>query len=336
MKIQFFSNVAGTALLVGAIVAGSLIGHVSPATGESLSSGIDPLILALVSLLFFEIRFSAIRKARENLRFLAVAWSANFLIIPVIGFAIAWLVLRDQPPFFLGLLIYFMAPCTDWFLGFTRMARGNTALGAALIPVNLLSQLLLYPIYLGLFARTATGTAVGSLFDTLLHWFLIPLAAASVAHLLLRRLLPTRGFEALLSLVGKAIPLVIAALVLAIFAAHIGTILEHHRTFLLILAAVFVFFLLTYFLGETLSKVFHFAHPEHALLTMTTAARNAPLMLGVTMAAFPDQPLIYAAIIIGMLVEFPHLTALKHLLLRKEPSQREGHAKPLEATESLA
>lgn len=50
----------------------------------------------------------------------------------------------------------------------------------------------------------------------------------------------------------------------------------------------------------------------------TTAARNAPLMLGLTTAAFPDQPLIYAALVIGMLVEFSHLTALKHLLLRKK------------------
>jgi hypothetical protein len=40
-------------------------------------------------------------------------------------------------------------------------------------------------------------------------------------------------------------------------------------------------------------------------------------MLGLTMAALPNQPLIYAALIIGMLVEFPHLTALKHLLLRR-------------------
>jgi hypothetical protein len=32
----------------------------------------------------------------------------------------------------------------------------------------------------------------------------------------------------------------------------------------------------------------------------------------------PDQPLIYAAFIIGMLLEFPHLTVLKHLMLRTE------------------
>ena len=48
----------------------------------------------------------------------------------------------------------------------------------------------------------------------------------------------------------------------------------------------------------------------------------------------PDQPLIYAAIIIGMLVEFPHLTALSYLLLRKKspanprPPQAEAAAQP--------
>lgn len=35
---------------------------------------------------------------------------------------------------------------------------------------------------------------------------------------------------------------------------------------------------------------------------------------------FRDQPLIYAALIIGMLVEFPNLAVLKHLMLRTERS----------------
>lgn len=48
---------------------------------------------------------------------------------------------------------------------------------------------------------------------------------------------------------------------------------------------------------------------------MSLAARNAPLMLAVTMAAIPNQPLIYAALVIGMLVEFPHLTVLQRVLL---------------------
>ena len=47
---------------------------------------------------------------------------------------------------------------------------------------------------------------------------------------------------------------------------------------------------------------------------MTTAARNSPLILGLATIALPDQPLVYAALIIGMLLEFPHLTVLSRIL----------------------
>ena len=237
------------------------------------------------------------------------------LLIPTIGFLITSL-FAGQPLFFTGLLIYFIAPCTDWFLGYTKLAKGNVSLGTVLLPINLVSQLLLYPIYLALFAREKVGVDIASIGDTLLHWFLIPLMVAVLVHIVLKKFMPKSKFEHLLSLVGKTIPFVIAILVALIFSANIGTILEHVNTFVIIFVAVFVFFVVTYFLGEWLSRIFKFGYPEHALLTMTTAARNAPLMLSVTAVAFPNQPLIYAALVTGMLVEFPHLTALKHLLLR--------------------
>lgn len=108
----------------------------------------------------------------------------------------------------------------------------------------------------------------------------------------------------------------IALLVLQIFAGNVPVILAHSAVFAWLLLAVFAFFATTFFLGEGISRLFRLRYPEHALLTMTIAARNAPLMLAVTMAALPGQPLVYAALVIGMLVEFPHLTALWRLLLR--------------------
>ena len=68
---------------------------------------------------------------------------------------------------------------------------------------------------------------------------------------------------------------------------------------------------------DVLVRVFRLPYPQQALLAMTTAARNAPLMLAVTAVAIPDQPLTLATIVIGMLVEFPHLTALKQVLLAR-------------------
>lgn len=229
---------------------------------------------------------------------------------------IAFLFLSGQPLFFTGLVIYFMAPCTDWFLGFTRLAKGNTALGAVLLPINMITQLLLYPVYLYLFAEGVAPVGASAIEDTLLQWFLAPFATAIALHQILKAVLLPALFSRLLAWVGVAIPFVIALLIMEIFAANIGVMIEHASIFAIMLAAIFLFFVATFVVGEVVSKITGLAYPEHALLTITTAARNAPMMLGLTAIAMPDQPLVYAAIVIGMLLEFPHLTALRQILLR--------------------
>ncbi|MEO0372886.1 MAG: arsenic resistance protein, partial [Pseudomonadota bacterium] len=92
----------------------------------------------------------------------------------------------------------------------------------------------------------------------------------------------------------------------------------------LVMLSIFVFFAATYVMAEGMARVFDLPYPEQALLAMTTAARNAPLMLAVTAVAIPDQPVIYAALVIGMLVEFPHLAGLKQVLLAKAARQGQG------------
>ena len=313
---RFATGVGTTLLLIAAIVAGAIIGRVSPSSGQILGGAIDYTVLLLVGLLIFEVRFSAIRESWSNARFIAIAWTTNFILVPTIGFAIASLFLSGQPLFFTGLIIYFMAPCTDWVLGFTRLAKGDTALGAVLLPINMITQLLLYPVYLTLFADGVSPVDTGTIGWTLLQWFVLPFATAIVLHQILASALPAAMFERLLAWVGYMIPFVIALLIVEVFAAHIGVIIEHSSIFAIMLGAIFLFFVATFIVGEIMSKLARLPYPQHALLTMTTAARNAPMMLGITAIAMPDQPLIYAAIVIGMLVEFPHLTALRQILIR--------------------
>jgi len=314
---RLLSNFGTTLLILFGIAFGAWFGRYSPSTAATTAGFVDPLIIALVSILFFEVSFGKLPEARSHLRFLLIAWVANFILIPLIGWGIASLFFSGKPLLYIGLLIYFIAPCTDWFLGFTRLAKGNTALGAVLLPINLITQLLLFPVYLWLFAGKETGIDIAGIGQTLWQWFLMPFIGAVLAHQILKRVLPENVFGKILRLANGLVPFVIAALVTCIFSGNISIILENISAFLMILAAVFLFFIATFFLGDFLSRCFKLAYPEHALLSMTTAARNAPLMLGLTTAVFPDQPLIYAALIIGMLVEFPHLTALKHLLLRQ-------------------
>jgi ACR3 family arsenite transporter len=311
-----------SALFLAAIGAGSLLGTVSPAVGERLGDGVDATLLVLLWLLFFEVRLNEVARLRSAPRFLLVAWCANFLLIPVIGFAVAALFLSGEPLLFTGLMIYLVAPCTDWFLGFTRLAGGNTTLGVVLLPINLVSQVLLFPVFLFLFARVSGDIDPGALAESLWMWFLLPAVLALASRALLGRVLPAAVFARLLRGAAATIPLVLAALIVQIFAAHIGAILDHADAFVVVLVALVVFFAATYAVGNLLSTLFGFEYPEHALLAMTTAARNAPLMLALTMVALPGQPLVYAAIVIGMLVEFPHLTAIRALLLRRRQVQQ--------------
>lgn len=313
----------GTAvLLVAAIVIGSALGLFLSPSQEAMSQSIDVTILGMIGLLFFELRLSSVFRAFGNLRFLAIAWGANFLVVPLVGFAIATLVFPDEPLLFIGLMLYFLAPCTDWFLAFTRMAQGDTELGAALIPINLVTQLLLFPLWLWLFTPTTSLVDVGAVAELLVQWFLLPLVIAQTLRMGLERLLPATRMERASAWTGHLLPLVLAALVLQIFASRVGGITSQIDVIALVAGAVLLFFGTIFFIGFGTARLARLAYPQHALLSMTLAARNAPLMLALATVAIPNQPLLLAVIVVGMLIEIPLLTVLKHLLLRRHPIQK--------------
>ena len=304
-------------LLVSAIVLGSAMGHFQPSVGEWLGGLVDYTLLGLVGLLFFGVRFSALRElGRHSVGFLAIALLANFILVPFLGYGIASLFLSAHPLFMVGIVIYFMSPCTDWFLSFTKLSGGNVALGTALIPINMITQLLLYPVYLELFTSNVVQIETATVSGSLWQWFLLPLIMAILARQILAKVLTSTQFEAIVKIADEATLWVTSLLVLQIFAGNISVLENHLSVFIWALLAVFVFFLLTWLLGEVLSHLFKLHYPEYALLTMTIASRNAPMMLAITVAVLPNQPIIYAALVMGMLIEFPHLTLLRRLLLR--------------------
>lgn len=322
-RVQANAEPFGTAaLLVAAIVIGSMLGLIVPPAQKAMSHSIDVTLLAMIGLLFFELRMSAIFKAFGSLRFLALAWSANFLVVPIVGFAIASITLSGEPVLFVGLMIYFLAPCTDWFLAFTRMAHGDSELGAALIPINLLTQLLLFPLWLLFLMPSDSLVEVGAIAGLLVQWFLLPLVIAQTLRFGLERFLPQHQMERVQKWTGQLLPLVLAALVLQIFASRIGVIAGNISVFALIAIAVLLFFSTIYWVGFGIGQLSRLSYPQNALLSMTLAARNAPLMIALTAVAIPEQPLLLAVIVVGMLVEIPLLTVLREILLRRNPIRK--------------
>jgi len=309
-----------TALLLGAIVAGGLLGALAPDLGTVLAGGVDPSILLLVGALFFTLRLDGIRSLRRSPRTMLLALGMNFLLIPPI--AIALTLLLPGEALRLGVLIYCLAPCTDWFLGFTRLAGGDTTTGAALIPVQLTLQLALYPLWLALFAGRHVEATAAQAVPALLTWFALPAVVGLATRLVVHAAIPRRRRDRTVDAVGRGIPLIVAALIVCLFAGNVRAILADPASFAGVLVVVFLFFAVAYVLGEAMSRLARLRPAEHVLLTMTTSARNAPLMLAVTTVALPGQPVVYAGIVLGMLIEFPHLTALAHLLRRRRPRAR--------------
>lgn len=304
-----------TAAFLAAIILGSLFGALAPAAAEQVSGVGDPLILVLVAALFFTLRFEGFSALRRAPRTVLLTLGVNFLAIPFIAFALTALLPNDALR--LGVLIYLLAPCTDWFLGFTRLAGGDTTIGAALIPVQLGIQLMLYPVWLSLFAGEQVATTVSAL-SMLLTWFVLPAAIGVGLRVLVRFVFAARWRRRLVDAVDRVVPAIIAAVIFVIFAGNVGTILTNPESFAWVLLVVLLFFVVTYVLGEAVARLFRLRHSEYALLTVSSSARNAPLMLAMTTIALPDQHVVHAAIILGMLIEFPHLTAITQLLRRRQ------------------
>lgn len=306
-----------TILFLMMIGLGSLVGIFIPSFGEILGNYTDYMLLTLMFLIFLSVPFENLFQSIKDTKALGIILVTNFLIIPIIGFLLSSVFFWNNELIMLGLLIYFMAPCTDWFLGFTKIAKGNVSLGSILLPINMIIQLLMYPVYLFVFMGQRVNVDLTDMFSTLLDWFLIPFILGVVLHFVLLKVLKNKTFKKFEFGLEEIVNVVLYVIVFSIFAVNIQIIVDNVLMFPLLLLAVFLFFVIVFFVVEFISKYFKFSHENLVLFSMTTSARNAPMMLGITLSVFPNEPLVHAAIIIGMLIEFPHLSALSGILLNK-------------------
>jgi ACR3 family arsenite transporter len=63
-------------------------------------------------------------------------------------------------------------------------------------------------------------------------------------------------------------------------------------------------------------RVLDFTYEEVACLNCTILSRNSPTALAIAVVAFPNEPLIPLALVIGPLLELPLLAVVSRALLR--------------------
>jgi len=296
-------------ILIAAVLVGFFIGTVFVEFSNYSDSILYVSIIVLVYSVMLGVPHQKILSAFKNIKFFGIAWFANFVIIPLIAWGLALIFLGNHPLIYIGFIMYMVTPCTDWFLIFTSMAKGDVPLGLALLPTNLILQVLLIPVYLILFA----GKFVSIPFLTFLETLGIFLAM--LTRVTLSKIKTHEWAHNFIDTIVSPFQLIILTIVLFVmFAGNTTIIFNNLGPLSLIFIPVIIFFIVSFIMAQLLSKGFHLNYRECALLTCTTAARNSPLVLAIAIGLFPTQPLIHVAIIIGVLIELPLLIGVVRAL----------------------
>ncbi len=166
-----------------AILLGFGAGHVWPEWASLMEALLWPALAALLFVTFCQISIRKIGEAFTDTRFLTAAAGGNFLVIPLIVWGLL-IFLPDIAAIQLGVAMVLLVPCIDWFISFTHLGRGAASHAVAFVPLSLLLQFLLLPVWLFLFFGRDFAVSLAS-FDLLTAFFLLivlPLLLAGITR----------------------------------------------------------------------------------------------------------------------------------------------------------
>ena len=277
---------------------------------------IMPSLMVMLFLVFIQIPIKNITESFKNIKFTLTSICINFIWTPILVFILGRIFLNNNPDLLIGFVMLMVTPCTDWYLIFTGIAKGNVALGASILPLNLILQLILLPVYVFLIGRSSVQMDVLNLLNGVIVSLIIPLFGA----LIYRKLAISKNgidyFEK--NIVSKACDYQSYFLNIAIvfmFASQGKILLKNPQILLQLLIPVLLFFIINLIVGQFVVRNLHLNHEDGVALNLTTLARNSPIALAIAVATFPNKPLISLALIIGPLIELPVLFIVSKILL---------------------
>ena len=289
-------------IIFSAIIIGLLFSNV-----QILADNTEHLINVFLCLmlygLFLEVPLDELKDSFKNIKFTSTSLLINFLWTPLFGYFIGSLFLRGNVDILIGFFMLILTPCTDWYLVFTKMAKGDLTLSLSILPINLILQIILLPIYLILFFSTSNSMDYSQLAYSLLIVIVIPFVSAQITKWILNSNLKERAKE----LMGNLQIWFLSLAVFCIFASQGELLFENLNSIVTLFIPLIIFFTVNTVMDLLLSQCINFTYPEYASLTMTTLARNSPLALAIAINSFRGHELISIALVIGPLIELPIL-----------------------------
>ncbi len=289
-------------IYLAAIVCGLALGSVASGVAPRFETLLWPVLAALLYTTFVQVPLLHVRDAFRDRRFVLAILLGNFVLIPLlVWLALQWL--PDDPALQLGVLLVLLVPCTDWFITFTQLGRGNTARAIAVTPLNLLTQLLLLPIYLWLMLPAADFSAALKTEE------MLPAALALIGFPLLAAALTERWVEAKAErtvwrerLGWWPVPL-LAVVVFLIAGAQVGTVLDAGPVLLTVLPVFVGFLLVAALLALGLTQWLRLPLEAGRTLAFSLGTRNSFVVLPFALALPVGWETTVVVIVFQSLVE---------------------------------
>ncbi|WP_436934889.1 arsenic resistance protein [Halovenus marina] len=302
-----------TAFVLVAIIGGLALGQVS-GVSRLADRLILPFLMVMLVATFAGVSLARLRGAFGNRRVAGSSLLVNFVWNPLLAVLLGFLFLRGHPALWVGLIMLLVTPCTDWYLIFTDTADGDVPLATSLLPYNLVLQLVLLPVYLYVFAGTLVDLPLHLLFESVVLVLVVPLVLGGILR---RGLVQRKGrewFTAQFLPILSPVQIIFLSLAIgAMFASQAEVVLEHTGLLARIGLPVAAFYAVNLGVGFGVSQLLSFSYAEMVCFNNTILSRNSPTALAIAVVAFPNEPLIALALVIGPLLELPMLGVIARI-----------------------
>ena len=322
------------AWIFAAMAAGILLGRWFPGLGGALDrvqvAGVSvPIGIGLLWMMYpvlARVRYETIGRHVANRKLLGTSLVFNWVLGPVVMFALAWLLLPDLPHYRNGLIMIGLARCIAMVLIWNALACGSGELAAVLVALNSVFQILTYSLLGYFFLAVVPGwigadtaaldVSMGAIARSVLIFLGLPLFAG---YLTRRVLVARRGVAwydgTFLPRIGPTALIGLLYTIVLMFAMQGDRIVQHPLDVARIAVPLVVYFAVMFGLAFLLSVKLGFGYEDTAALSFTAAGNNFELAIAVAVATFGLGSGEALAAVVGPLIEVPALVGLVYVSL---------------------